>query len=114
MKKIVVVAPHPDDETLGCGGTLLKHKADDNKIHWLICTTLNKNNNYYQNREKEINRLLNIGLSIVVLIIVVPLFIISDVIPVIESISFSDGCSSTEIMLGLCTFQTLPPNSKIL
>jgi len=54
--KILVVAVHPDDETLGCGGTLLKHKADDNKIHWLICTTLNKNDNYYQNREQEINR----------------------------------------------------------
>ena len=25
MKKICVIAVHPDDETLGCGGTLLKH-----------------------------------------------------------------------------------------
>ena len=54
--RILVVAVHPDDETLGCGGTLLKHKANDDKIHWLICTTLNKNHNYYQNREKEINK----------------------------------------------------------
>ena len=44
---ILVVAVHPDDETLGCGGTLLKHKANGDKIHWLICTTLNKNNSYY-------------------------------------------------------------------
>ena len=27
MKKILVLAVHPDDETLGCGGTLLKYKA---------------------------------------------------------------------------------------
>ena len=54
--KILVVAVHPDDETLGCGGTLLKHKANGDKIHWLICTTLNKNHSYYQNREKEINK----------------------------------------------------------
>ncbi len=54
--RILVVAAHPDDETLGCGGTLLKHKANDDKIHWLICTTHNKSHNYYQNREKEINK----------------------------------------------------------
>jgi len=33
---IIIVAPHPDDETLGCGGTILKHKADGDSIHWLI------------------------------------------------------------------------------
>jgi N-acetylglucosamine malate deacetylase 1 len=52
--KILVVAVHPDDETLGCGGSLLKHKANGDQIHWLICTTLNKNHSYYQTREKEI------------------------------------------------------------
>lgn len=54
--KILVVAVHPDDETLGCGGTLLKHKANGDKIHWLICTTLNKNNSYYKKREKELSK----------------------------------------------------------
>ncbi len=38
MKKIIVLAPHPDDETLGCGGTLLKHKAKGDSVHWLIVT----------------------------------------------------------------------------
>lgn len=34
----MVVATHADDETLGCGGTLLKHKANGDKIYWLIVT----------------------------------------------------------------------------
>lgn len=40
MKKIIVIAPHPDDETLGCGGTLLRHKAEGDEIHWLIATAM--------------------------------------------------------------------------
>lgn len=40
MKKIIVIAPHPDDETLGCGGTLLRHKAAGDEIHWLIVTAM--------------------------------------------------------------------------
>lgn len=38
MKKILFVAVHPDDETLGCGGTILKHKQNGDKIYWLIIT----------------------------------------------------------------------------
>ena len=52
--KVLIVAVHPDDETLGCGGTLLKHKANGDEIHWLICTTIDKSHNYYETREKEI------------------------------------------------------------
>ncbi len=38
MKRILAVAPHPDDETLGCGGTLLRHLEEGDEIHWLIVT----------------------------------------------------------------------------
>ena len=31
-KKILVIAAHPDDEVLGCGGTLLKHATNNDKI----------------------------------------------------------------------------------
>lgn len=37
-KNVIVVTPHPDDETLGCGGTLLKHKENQDNIYWLIVT----------------------------------------------------------------------------
>lgn len=36
--KILVVAPHPDDEVLGAGGTLLRYKSEGNSIAWLIVT----------------------------------------------------------------------------
>lgn len=52
--KILVIAVHPDDETLGCGGTLLRHKANNDEIHWLICTEIDENNFYYKTRESEI------------------------------------------------------------
>ena len=52
--KILVITVHPDDETLGCGGTLLKSKVNGNEIHWLICTTIDKNHSYYETREREI------------------------------------------------------------
>ena len=40
MATILVIAPHPDDETLGCGGTLHRHRADGDSVHWLICTEM--------------------------------------------------------------------------
>ena len=38
MDRILVIAPHPDDETLGCGGTLLKAKQQGHEINWLVVT----------------------------------------------------------------------------
>jgi LmbE family N-acetylglucosaminyl deacetylase len=36
--KTLVVAPHPDDELLGCGGTLLRRKSEGGSLAWLIVT----------------------------------------------------------------------------
>ena len=40
MSVILVVAPHPDDETLGCGGTLIKAIRSGAKVHWAIATSM--------------------------------------------------------------------------
>jgi len=36
--KVLFISVHPDDETLGCGGTILKHKNKNDDIYWLILT----------------------------------------------------------------------------
>ncbi|RDH81542.1 MAG: GlcNAc-PI de-N-acetylase [endosymbiont of Galathealinum brachiosum] len=54
--KVLVLAVHPDDETLGCGGALLKHKLEGDNIHWLICTSLNATDENYDKREEEISK----------------------------------------------------------
>lgn len=38
MKKILVFAPHPDDEILGCGGTIIKNIAKGNEVYVCIAT----------------------------------------------------------------------------
>lgn len=40
MNKVLVVAVHPDDETLGCGGTILKHKLQGDEVYWMIVTSI--------------------------------------------------------------------------
>jgi len=37
---ILVIAPHPDDEVLGCGGTLLRHRRSGDRIHLVFITAM--------------------------------------------------------------------------
>lgn len=57
-KKVLVVAPHPDDESLGCGATILKHIAEGDEVHWLIMTAMSTDSGYTEEqiskRESEI------------------------------------------------------------
>ena len=48
MKKILVISPHPDDETLGCGGTLLKHRSKGDQINCLLITSPNKHHKLFK------------------------------------------------------------------
>jgi LmbE family N-acetylglucosaminyl deacetylase len=60
MNKVLIIAVHPDDETLGCGGTLLKHKSNGDEIHWLIVTEAKEKNGFslesIKKRKKEISK----------------------------------------------------------
>lgn len=46
MKTVLVVAPHADDETLGCGGTILKLIEQGYQVHWLLVTGMTKEAGY--------------------------------------------------------------------
>jgi N-acetylglucosamine malate deacetylase 1 len=60
LKNILVVSPHPDDETLGCGGTLLKHSSDGDHLHWINITSIQKRYGFseesIQKRKKQIEK----------------------------------------------------------
>lgn len=36
--RILVIAPHPDDEVLGCGGTIIKHSNQGDEVYLCIVT----------------------------------------------------------------------------
>ncbi len=52
---VLVISPHPDDETLGAGGTLLKLKEKGHKTHWLNVTNMKTEYGYAKERVDERN-----------------------------------------------------------
>lgn len=58
--RTLVIAPHPDDEVLGCGGTLLRRKAEGGEVGWLIATGISEAGGWpgdkVRSRNAEIDR----------------------------------------------------------
>jgi LmbE family N-acetylglucosaminyl deacetylase len=58
--KTLIVAPHPDDELLGCGGTLLRRVAEGGTAAWLLMTAITEDGGWaaerIQQRAAEIDR----------------------------------------------------------
>lgn len=60
LDKIIVIVPHPDDETLGCGGTLLRHKAEGYAVACVFVTSIQEKYGFassvVEKRKKEIEK----------------------------------------------------------
>lgn len=59
-KRVLVVAPHPDDEILGCGGTLMRLHQQGAEVAWLIVTGISEEHGWtaerVQQRDEEIDQ----------------------------------------------------------
>lgn len=53
MNKVIVISAHPDDETLGAGGTLLKHRANGDQLFWIIVTSIFENQGFSKEKVKS-------------------------------------------------------------
>jgi len=56
---VLVIAPHPDDEVLGCGGTVARHNKKGDEVYLCVITkayTPDWSEEFIENRPKEVAR----------------------------------------------------------
>lgn len=56
MKNVIVISAHPDDEVLGAGGALLRHKENGDQIFWLIITCISQEYGFSKDRVLSRNK----------------------------------------------------------
>ncbi len=58
-KKVIIISAHPDDEVLGAGGTLLRHKNIGDDLAWLIVTNISEEHGFssdiVSSKQKEVD-----------------------------------------------------------
>ena len=61
MKNILFIAPHLDDETIGCCGTIFRHKEEGDHTHCLLITKVKSNKIWSKNvvakKQKELEKI---------------------------------------------------------
>jgi N-acetylglucosamine malate deacetylase 1 len=60
MKCVMVIAAHPDDEVLGCGGTIAKHVHGGDEVHVLILAEGVTSRDEKRNREGRSNDIVHL------------------------------------------------------
>jgi len=60
IHRTIVIAPHPDDELLGCGGTLLRRGHEGSVLAWVIVTSMHESSGFsarsIQSRAEEVEK----------------------------------------------------------
>lgn len=49
-KNVIVISAHPDDEILGLGGTLVRHRDAHDSLNWIIATNIFEHQGFSKNR----------------------------------------------------------------
>lgn len=58
----MIISPHPDDETLGAGGSIIKFKREGNEVYWLNVTDVNEeygwDKEFVEKRKSQISEII--------------------------------------------------------
>ena len=60
MTKVLVIAAHPDDEVLGCGGTIARHIKKGDEVHVVILAEGITGRDKFRDRKKRLKEIKNL------------------------------------------------------